>query len=249
MVRTPEGSVGGPWLRQRAGVLFKYLVCERHRVVSPDEIAEALWPQGDQRAVANVRHFVHALRTHLEPDRGRRAPSRFVVAEPGGYRLGTEAVRVDADEFAQAVRAGLQRWRHSDFEAAEKLLVEGVQLYGGDFLADERYALWVFAERDRLRDLAADALGVLAQLRRRAGDFERETAYLERLAELCPLDPDVQRGLIAVALEQGRHTLAKRRYAALRQRLLMEFGREPSFDLADIAASIEGGRLTAERGL
>ena len=249
MVRTPEGSLEGPWLRQRAGILLKYLVCERHRVVSSDEIAEALWPQGDQRAVANVRHFVHALRSHLEPGRGRRAPSKFVVAEPGGYRLGTEAVRVDADEFAQAIRAGLQRWRHLDLGAAERLLAEGMQLYGGDFLADERYALWAFAERDRLRDLAADALGVLAQLRRQARDFEGETAYLERLAELCPLDADVQRGLIALALERGRHTLAKRRYTALRQRLVTEFGREPSFDLADIAAEVaEGSELKDVRG-
>jgi DNA-binding SARP family transcriptional activator len=250
MVRTPEGSLGGAWLHQRAGVLLKYLVCERDRVVSPDEIAEALWPQGDQRSVANVRHFVHALRSHLEPGRGKRAPSRFVVAEPGGYRLGTEAVRVDADEFAHAVSAGLRRWRHNDFEVAERLLVEGVRLYGGDFLADERYALWAFSERDRLRDLAADALGVLAQLRRQAGDFEGETARLERLAELCPLDPEVQRGLIAVALERGRHTVAKRRYAALRQRMLMEFGREPSFNLADVAADVaEGTKLSTVRGL
>jgi hypothetical protein len=40
-------------------------------------------------------------------------------------------------------------------------------------------------------------------------------------------------------MEQGRHTVARRRYGALRRRLIQEFGQEPSFDLADIAASLQ----------
>jgi DNA-binding SARP family transcriptional activator len=236
------GSLNGPWLRQRPGMLLKYLICERRRLVPADEIAEAFWPGGDQRAVGNVRHFVHSLRSNLEPGRAKRTPSRFIIAEPGGYRLNTEAVTVDADEFQQLVTAGLQRLKHEDQEASERLLVDAMVLYGGDFLGDERYALWAFAERDRLRDLAGEALHALGGLRHQAGDLEGAAAYLERRADMYPLDADIQRDLIALALEQGRHTLAKRRYAALRRRLLSEFGREPSFDLHDLAASVSNGQ-------
>jgi DNA-binding SARP family transcriptional activator len=236
-VRGPEGSLGRPWLRQRAGVLLKYLVCERRRTISADEIAEILWPRRDQQAVGNVRHFVHTLRERLEPERAKRAPSRFIVAEAGGYRLNTDAVRIDADDFQDGVRAGLRRLKYDDREAGEHLLMEAMQLYGGDFLADERYAWWAFSERDRLQELAGAALAALAGLRREADDADGAAAHLERLAEMYPLDPDAQRQVIAVALEQGRHTLAQRRYAAFRRRLLNEFGQEPPYGLADLAAS------------
>jgi DNA-binding SARP family transcriptional activator len=243
MVTSAEGSLGGEWLRQRAGVLLKYLISERHRTVSADEIAEALWPTGNPAAVGNVRHFIHRLRSYLEPTRRRRTPSRFILAESGGYRLNTDAVRVDADEFEHAIQAGLSRLRHGALRSAQELLVEGMRLYGGDFLADERYALWALSERDELRDLAGEALGALAVLRRREGDLSGAAAYLERRAEMYPLDPDAQRDVIAAALEQGKHTLAKRRYTALKRRMLQEFGREPSFDLPGIAASVAAGEF------
>jgi DNA-binding SARP family transcriptional activator len=236
------GSLNGAWLRQRPGMLLKYLICERRRLVPADEIAETFWPGGDQRAVGNVRHFVHSLRSNLEPARVKRTPSRFIIAEPGGYRLNTEAVTVDADEFQELASAGLQRLKHGDNENSERLLVDAMVLYGGDFLADERYALWAFAERDQLRELAGEALYALAGLRRQVDDLEAAATYLERRADMYPLDAEIQRDVIAVALEQGRHTLAKRRYAALRRRLLSEFGREPSFDLHDVAASVSSGK-------
>jgi DNA-binding SARP family transcriptional activator len=242
-----DESLGGRWLRQRPGMLLKYLISERRRTVSADEIAEALWPSRNQRAVGNVRHFVHALRSVLEPGRAKRTPSRFVIAEPGGYRLNTEAVRVDADDFQQIARSGFQRLRRGDTRSAEHLLAEAMHLYGGDFLADERYAVWAFAERDELRDLAGEVLAAMAHISRDAGDIEGAAAHLEQRAKMYPLDGEVQREAISVALEQGRHTLAKRRYAALRREMLQEFGREPSFNLTEVAASVaEAGRASAD---
>jgi DNA-binding SARP family transcriptional activator len=238
MVYSSNGPVGGPWLRHRPGKLLKFLICWRRRTVTVEEIVETLWPGADQRVVANVRFCVHELRSQLEPDRPTGRPSRFILTEPGGYRLNTETVLVDADHFERAVAAGLQRLTHDDHDGASRLLTDALRLYGGDFLAEERYAIWAFSERDRLRSLAGEALAALGQIRRLAGDLDGAARHLERLGDMYPLDSEIQRDVIAIALEQGRHTVAQWRYAALRRRHFQEFGRGPSFDLSDVAASI-----------
>jgi DNA-binding SARP family transcriptional activator len=241
IVETPEGVLTGPWLGQRPGQVLKYLMCERRRSVSAEEIAEALWPGGEQRTANNVRYLIYTLRERLEPDRAKREPSRFILAEPGGYRLNLEAVDMDADQFERSATAGLTRFTRGDLEQADELLRSAISLYLGDFLAEERYAIWAFAERDRLRDLASEVLSALGTIHRAAGDLGAASLYLDRLADMHPFDAGIQREAISVAIARGRHTVARRRYAGLRRRLVEEFGHEPPFDLADIAADVTAG--------
>ena len=90
--------------------------------------------------------------------------------------------------------------------AARARLARAVDLYRGDFLAEEPYADWARSERDRLRALAAEALRTLGAFEREAGDLDAAAAYLERLADLEPFDTDVHRQLIALCLERRRHS-------------------------------------------
>jgi DNA-binding SARP family transcriptional activator len=233
-VNSAEVALGGKWLAQRTGQLLKYLVAERHRVVYADEIAEELWPHREQGVLNNVRYFIHQLRDKLEPDRTKRGPSSFVVSEAGGYRLNLESVKVDADRFERAVRAAASTESPAE---ASALLEESMRLYEGDFLADEPYALWALTERERLRGLAAEALKSLTQICWSQGNLTEAMAHLERLAQMYPFDSDIEQRLIAAALELGRQTYARRRYAAFKMRVAREFGQGPEFELADLVRS------------
>lgn len=239
-VRSAEVALGGKWLAQRTGQLLKYLVAERHRVVYADEIAEELWPHREQGVLNNVRYFIHELRDKLEPDRTKRRPSSFVVSEAGGYRLNLEFVRVDADRFERAVRSAVSAESPAE---ASALLEDSMRLYEGDFLADEPYALWALAERERLRGLAAEALQRLTQIAWSEGNRTAAMAHLERLAHMFPFDSDIERRLIGAALELGQQTYARRRYAAFRMRVVREFGQRPEFELADL---VRAGRAAQE---
>jgi DNA-binding SARP family transcriptional activator len=244
-VESREGSIGGAWLEQRPGQLLKLLVCERHRVVPAEAIAAAIWPQGGPSALGNVRHFVHELRDRLEPGRPKRAPSSFVVSRQGGYTLDRARVRIDADEFERQLEAGLASYANGDTAAATEALSGGLALYEGDLFAEDPYAVWAIAERDRLRDLAARALRVLVELELRAGDLAAADLHIKRLAELEPYDTAVQKQLIEVCLRQGRRSEARRRYSALRMRMLHDFGEELDFELADLARK-QRAQLTLE---
>src|SRR3954451_13926435 len=233
-VDTPEGPLRGEWLQQRPGQLLKYLICERNRVVPADVIAEALWPGTGRQGLGNVRYFMHALREKLEPHRPRGARSSFIVTVQGGYALDRRHVRIDADDFDEAISQGLEAASRDDDEFAVERLRDALALYRGDFLADEPYAEWSLDERDRLHNLAGRALRALTKIMLGKHDLDAAAEYLEQLAELEPLDAETHRDLLAVWLAQGRRTEAARRYAIYRTRTLREFGEEPEFQLADL---------------
>jgi DNA-binding SARP family transcriptional activator len=132
------------------------------------------------------------------------------------------------------VRAGLDGAASGDPEQARAQLEAGLALYGGDFLADEPYAEWPTAERDRLRQLAARGLRALADVHEQAGELDAAVDTLDRLVGMDPYDLDVHRTLLRLVLRQGRRTDAVRRYTALRRRMLGMWEEDLDFTLADL---------------
>jgi DNA-binding SARP family transcriptional activator len=237
-VESGEGPLAGEWLGHRPGHVLKYLVCHRERVVPTDELIETFWPESGRKGVTNVRQAVHTLRDRLQPDRPKHGGSAFVASRSGGYELERAFVWIDADDFEGSVREGVKAHAEGDIETAEVALSRAAGLYRGDFLAEEIYAEWAFGERDRLREMAAQALRGLAEIRATQGDLEGATEQLHRLGELEPYDMDVQRDLLSMLVRRGRHAEAARRHELLRRRYRKTFGEEPPVDLSAIARDV-----------
>lgn len=229
-------TVEGDWLMQRPGELLKYLVCCRGRPAHVDEIIEALWPDARRSGRSTVRHFVHALRDRLEPGRAARAPSAFITSTKSTYSLDPR-VAVDLDEFealasvAQQPASAPHEMRSDDVAS----LKQALDLYRGDLFEEEPFAEWAFAERERLRSLAYQALTELVEHLRGVRDVATASRYLERFIDFWPLDSGLHHSLIGLYLEQGRHSDAERRYAAFRKRMRDVFDEEPGFRLTTFA--------------
>ncbi|MGA2319438.1 MAG: BTAD domain-containing putative transcriptional regulator [Solirubrobacteraceae bacterium] len=234
VVESAEGPIGGAWLDQRTGQLLKYLLAERRRAVSVDEIGESVWAEASYAVGGSVRYYIHALRGKLEPARGSREPSAFIIARAGTYRLNLDKIDVDADEFEAHVSAGLALIESDPLAAAEEI-ERGVAIYRGDFLSDVPYAEWATPERNRLRELACIGLRRLAEVRMEQRLIDSAAGWLERLATLQPYDEDVQRRLMELDIMRGRRSDAVRRYATLRARSRRTFGHDPGFTPADLA--------------
>ncbi len=239
-VEGAAGPINGDWLGQRPGQLLKYLICERRRVLTSDQIGEVLWPEaGPQESSSRLRYNVHALRDKLEPKRARRSPARFVVARRGGYLIDTSGVWIDADRFEVDALAGLAARDQGMTEAAAVHLADAMNLNRGEFLAGDPYLDWAIPERERLHQLACRALRAQAGISIDLGELEPAADQARRLAEMEPFDSDTQRLLIEVCLRQGRHSEAHRRFTLFSKKLQQEFGREPDFDLADVERSLD----------
>jgi DNA-binding SARP family transcriptional activator len=232
-VESSEGPIGGQWLDQRTGQLLKYLVAARNRPVHADEIGESLWPEADFAIAGSVRYYIHALRRKLEPGRGKRAPSAFIVSRAGGYCLNLDLVKVDADEFEAHMTIGLAAAK-TDPETAASEIELALALYQGDFLPDLPYSEWAIPERQRLHDLICTGLRTLADIRLENRLIDRSMRCLERLATMQPYDEGVHRELIELDILRGRRSDAIRRYNALRARTRRIFGHDLDFTLADL---------------
>ena len=111
----------------------------------------------------------------------------------------------------------------------------------GDYLADDPYSEWAYAERERLRDLATIPLRALVELR--SDDPEVALGYMQRLAEMEPFDNEIQRQLLVMLVKQGRRSRAVRLYQAFEIRLLRAFNEKPTFGLSDIVSPRTNGPL------
>jgi DNA-binding SARP family transcriptional activator len=243
-VTVAERSRHGDWMQQRPGQVFRYLLASRGGAQRSEAIANALWPERGPSAVANVRYCIFKLREHLA-DRGDIGSS-LIVRDAAGYRIDIARVELDVDEFQAKSTGGIAAYRRGEAGIAEGMLGEALALYRGEFLADDPYADWAFAEREYLRSLAGKGLAALAQIALSSGRLVAAGEHLQRLAELEPFDSHVHQMLIEVCLRRGRRTEALRHYHALRARLHRAFGEQPDFELTSVAA--RAYRQQAPRG-
>jgi DNA-binding SARP family transcriptional activator len=235
-VESAHGSIRGDWLSHLPGQLLKYLVVTRDRLVTVDEIGEALWHEAGYAVAPKVRYYIHALRRAIEPERGCRERSSLIISRAGSYRLDPDRVQVDVDEFQARVHAGLELARAATSGAAEEL-TSALVLYRGDFLSDLPYAEWAMSERDRLHNLACSALQTLGELGLRRGDLDDATRHLAKLASLRPYDEELHRQLMQLDVQRGHLSDALRRYEALQKRMTRVFGRGPQFTPADLTST------------
>ena len=234
VVRSGAATLDGQWIGERAGQVLKYLMCQPDRGASADAIADAIWPHSGPEALNSTRHAIHRLRSTLEPDGRAHGSSAFVVAITGGYALNRHYIHIDADDFEQAVDDGLASMQALDFETAIGHLTHAMDLYKGEFLADEPYADWAYEERSRLHARAVRSLRSLAVLARERDDHAAALQNLERLCALEPYDDGAHHELIVALYVAGRLSEVKRVYAAFARRMRREFDTAPSFDLRSL---------------
>lgn len=140
------------WHTRQARQLFKVLLQERTRLVSSRRLITLLWPENVENAHKALRSAVSALRDVLEPGREPWLSSSFVPRGRGGYALVFPpecATWIDIAEFEQLLDKGLQGTNTLENRA---MLERALQLYTDDYLAEDGEALWVLAERVRLRE-------------------------------------------------------------------------------------------------
>src|SRR2546425_387645 len=84
--------------KQRA--LFALLLLHANRVISSDQLIEALWPKrAPGKPQTAVQGYVSQLRKLLEPERAPDEPFRVLVTEAPGYALRLEPEQLDLERF------------------------------------------------------------------------------------------------------------------------------------------------------
>jgi len=218
---------------QRVGVrnprLLAYLVLNRDRVLTRDEVAFALWPDSsDAQALTNLRRELHVLR-HALP-----VVDAHLALDHRTIRWRTDVPQVlDVAEFENGLdgAADLDRVRAA---------IDG---YRGDLLPGI-YDDWITPHRDRLHQRLGEALGMLAAQQAERRDYHEALTTLRRLIAHDPLDERAYRAFISAAAAAGDRSAALHAYHACATVLGEELGISPSPETqAAYAALLAGASL------
>jgi DNA-binding SARP family transcriptional activator/WD40 repeat protein len=237
-VRDDDGApVVVPGAKER--LLLAVLASGAPGVLSTDRLVEALW-NGD--APVSARKSLHAhlvrLRGALEPDRPRGSNGRYVVRRGAGYALTTDDASLDLRNFPDLAARARARAAAGDPAAAERLLVDALEMWRGEPFADWPDAEFAVAERPRLAAIRASTLAALVECRLALGRADEVVADLERLVSEEPLSEQWWRLLMLALYRSGRQADALAAGRRARTVLAEELGADPGPALRAMEAAV-----------
>lgn len=212
--RGDEPMKEGEWEGNLPRLLLQALIAHGTERVPRDLLLEAM---GEEAAPAvtegKFRLNLHRLRKVLEPGLDKNFGSSYIHAKGNLLCLDRELCAVDADEFLNLCRQGEQQEEAGNLKGALAAYRAAVELYRGDFLAEEPYLSWAESKRERLRRAHIDLLYRLAGLHERQGAFMRAADYLKKLIQMDACEEQAYQRLMLLHANRGRRTAALRLYA------------------------------------
>ena len=241
VVRRGEIDLPVPRGRQRA--LLAALLLNAGRVVSVDEIAEALWgPAAPPSAVATIRNYVKRLRRVL----GDTGQSRIVTQAPG-YLIRIDPAELDVARFEALLDDARDAARIHSWQAAAQRAGAALALWRGEPLADVVPEGLALREVPRLAELRLQAAELRVDAELQLGRHAPVIAELERLAAAHPLREHLHALLMRALHSVGRQAEALAAYQHARQVLARELGTEPGAELRGLHQRMLTGRPTDHR--
>jgi DNA-binding SARP family transcriptional activator len=223
--------LGGP--RQRATLAI--LLLNANRVVSVDRLADDLYSgAAPVTAVTQVQRQISELRKALGDE-------SIIETRSPGYVIRLEPEQLDLDRFERlAGDAGRKEAR-----LAAELLHQALDLWRGPPLADLAYESFARPAVERLEEIRLAAIEQRIEAELALGRHTDVTAELEQLVAEHPLRERFRGQLMLALYRAGRQAEALDVYRKTRERLVEEFGIEPTAALRELEMAI----LTQDRSL
>ncbi|MGE4485921.1 MAG: response regulator [Oscillospiraceae bacterium] len=211
------GWDGGEPIKWRSGKteeLFAFLLHNRGKSVSRDEIVEAVWPDAEpERAAHQLHSAVYYIRKTLE----NYGIKREQVCISGCYRLELGDADVDVERFRE-LREKIKEGRG--------ILDADMPPYAGQYFEGSGW-LWAEAERERLSLDFAQAALTLSKALTESGDFESAEKLLLNAFEKSPYEESITALLLELYGRMGAKSKAAKHYREYSRILTGELGIEP----------------------
>ena len=217
---------------RKTQALLAYLALPVGQVHTRERLAALLWgDMPDAQARGNLRQALSRVRNALP-----RPVRSAVVFRGSGVALDAAMVDVDAAAFERRVAEG-----------SPAALEQAASLYRGDLLAglalaEHAFEEWLTAERERLHELAMQALGRLLARHQAAGEAEPAVQTALRLLALDPLQEPVHRVVMQLYAGLGRRGAALRQYQLCVDVLKRELRTQPEAETTRLYQEILASR-------
>src|SRR5262245_473847 len=202
---------------KKAQALLAYLALVSGQSHPRDKLASLLWSDAAPATARNaLRQTLFVLRRALG------GTERDIFQTTGdAIALSPDSVDTDIAAFERAVKEG-----------TPAALERAHRLYSGDLLSglgvvEPVFEDWLMAERERLHELALEALARRLAHQRTSGETASAVQTALRLLALDPLQESVHRTLMRLYALLGRRDAALRQYQECVEVIRRELGAEP----------------------
>ena len=218
----PVEGLGRP-----ARLALAYLVCERHRPVPRDELAELLWGEDLPRSWEQLLRGI-ASRLRVAFGKAGLDPAQALTTAFGGQQLHLPAgAVVDIEEAAaqlEQARAAMAAGAPDQAAAAASLAASTA---ARQFLLEVAGA-WVERRQAELRELRVQALEILSEANDACGRCSEAVVAAEQAVNLEPFRESAYLRLMTAHAGAGNRGEALRVHERCRQVLSDELGVDPS---------------------
>lgn len=216
------------WRSNKARQLLKLLVAARGQPIPRERLASELWPQTDANTAGRrLTVLISTLRAVLSTGTEGTEGTEAVLSEPGTLRLDLAQLDIDLERFHAAVDTAATLERVGRTATAREQWRTAVELYRGEFCADEPYADWAEHIREQARAAFVQALGRLARSETALGEVDAATRTWLRVLEQDPYDEPAHLALVTTLLDARRFGDARRAYDTYVRRMV-DLGVEPT---------------------
>ncbi len=228
------------WEGVRSRSLFRFLIAHRQAPIAKERLATLFWPDSEpELARRSLHQAVYCLRQTFKRVMGDFPVVLFVN---DCYLLAPDlSLWVDSDAFEEAIATARSAWSRSDIELAIQAYGRAIDLYQGDYMAEERYEDWAEERRIVFQSAYLEALHQLARAYQERKDYPTAIMLSQRALAVDTCDEDAHRVLIGCYAAQGLRHLAIRQYQVCVTALRSQLGLSPSDDLeAFVRRVLEG---------
>lgn len=221
---------------QKVWRIFKYLITNRHKVVTTEALMEILWPeQGPKDPLKLLYTHMSRLRHMLQTG---EASENYILYRQNGYQWNSEVkIDLDAANFENLLASA-----HDASTDEEKcfFLKAAVALYAGDYLSESASETWALPVTNYYKRLYLRAVNELADIYARGSEFEEIIMLCNGATEKEPYDESLHERLIQALLLNNETARAKKQYRHIEELMQREFGARPSDGLQALYAEMSG---------
>lgn len=232
---------GSNWVSKRALYLLMYLVLERKRKVSAEELIDIFWPESDLEDGKNkLYNTIYLLRRSINKD---GIPKDIVESVSGGYSICDDyQIWTDWEYFEEEVKRLLK-----GEELSIKKLKELFEIYRGDFYSNLKYEDWTELHRENLREYFLNLIEILTNKLYKKQNFRDTVNYLHKGIEYDPYRENFYLLYIKALVKLGRIAEAINSYKKCEKILKEELDLLPGQELNNVYHRIKLSRELTEK--
>lgn len=226
--------------------LLKYFIAYHNKKLVPEDIIESLWPDGDFIDPKNaLRTQIFRLRKGLESVgliNSKEAKRYFdIIFENGFYIFDPgDSCAIDFVQFEERVKEA-DSLRIDNPEKAKKVYLEVIDIYKGEFLAENPYSEWAFPFRSRYHRIFAQSVLRLFELLRENNEYLHIIDVYERVVNYEPFEESFHVYFLDALIELHEYKNALNHYNYITARLYKEMSVRPTPELKAIYHKITAG--------